>query len=92
MNGRSSIEGAFTYSCCSVVSRWCQKAPVGVRGSFSFFCFCRTFLSGGTWIRTGDTMIFSRNPHVLACSTLSAKSTLLRGFLGFAEEGLSAAY
>ena len=28
-------------------------------GSFLFFAICRTFLSGGTRIRTGDTMIFS---------------------------------
>ena len=59
VNRPSSVEGVFTRSCCSVVSRWCQKAPVGVRGLASFLYICSYYLSGGTRIRTGDTMIFS---------------------------------
>jgi hypothetical protein len=55
-----SIKGVFTRSCCSVVSRWCQKAPVGIRGLSIFFDICRTLRRGGTRIRTGDTMIFSQ--------------------------------
>jgi hypothetical protein len=62
VNRPSSIEGVFTRSCCSVVSRWCLKAPVGVWGLSTLSAFCRTFVSGGTRIRTGDTMIFSRRP------------------------------
>jgi hypothetical protein len=54
--------------------------------------FCRTLMSGGTRIRTGDTMIFSRSPYVLIRPTVSTKSALLQGFSGFADEGLSATY
>ena len=54
--------------------------------------FCRTLMSGGTRIRTGDTMIFSRNSYVLTRSILSTISTDLQGLSGFADEGMSAAY
>ena len=37
-------------------------------------------------------MIFSRRTYVLIRTTLSAKSSLLQGFRGFAEEDLSVAY
>jgi hypothetical protein len=57
-----------------------------------FPVFCSSFLSGGTRIRTGGTMILSRRPYVPIRSTVSTKSTLLQSFLGFAEEGLSGAY
>ncbi len=49
-------------------------------------------MSGGTWIRTGDTMIFSHHRYVLARPVVSAKSALLQDFSKVAEEGLSAAY
>jgi hypothetical protein len=35
------------------------KGPSGTAKGLSFSAICRTFLSGGTRIRTGDTMIFS---------------------------------
>jgi hypothetical protein len=69
----------------------------GERSSLGFtsWAFCRQyarFYSGGTRIRTGGTMIFSRHAYVLTRSMASAKSALLQGFSGLAKDALSAAY
>jgi len=37
----------------------CRRAIPGVPRDFYFSAIRRIFRSGGTWIRTGDTMIFS---------------------------------
>jgi hypothetical protein len=73
---------------------WCLfGGPKSVGSSTrAFYLQNVRFYSGGTRIRTGDTMIFSRRHYVLGRTTLSAKSALLQVFLGFGDEGLSAAY
>jgi|SRR5829696_7715381 hypothetical protein len=42
-----------------------QRALVAIKCTLFFLQFCRTFLSGGTRIRTGETMIFSHVPRPL---------------------------
>ena len=37
----------------------CHEVPASNRSLSTFLHICRYFLSGGTRIRTGDTMIFS---------------------------------
>ena len=46
----------------SIVALLLPQGPGVDTGPVSFLLFCRNFSSGGTRIRTGDTMIFS---HVL---------------------------
>jgi hypothetical protein len=41
------------------------KGPGSYTEALHFLATCRTFLSGGTRIRTGDTMIFSHIPRPL---------------------------
>ena len=57
------------------------KGPVSYTEALHFLAICRYFLSGGTRIRTGDTMIFS---HVSGLFSLSSLVLLgVRGLQGF---------
>jgi hypothetical protein len=69
-----------------------SKSPKSVARSLIIMLFCRTFLSGGTRIRTGDTMIFSRRHYVLTRTTPSTKLADLRGLSGSIGEDLSITY
>ena len=42
------------------------KPPEKYPGAYSFLAICRQFRSGGTRIRTGDTMIFSHAQGVIS--------------------------
>ena len=51
-----------------------------------FTCKTPVLVSGGTRIRTGGTMIFSRRTCVLARPVVSTKSLLLQAFSEFGKE------
>ncbi len=54
------------------------------RGSLLSY-YCKTLMSGGTQIRTGNTIISSPKTYVLARSIVSTKSADLQGFEAFSR-------
>ena len=57
-----ALEDAFSER---TVDALLTKSPGSASGAPLFPAICRTFLSGGTRIRTGETMIFSHVPRPL---------------------------
>ncbi len=68
------------------------RGPDSAAEALSFFAICRTFLSGGTRIRTGDTMIFSSVAYFPPCIIVSVDSAKVGYFIHAYSERRSAEY
>ena len=62
----------------STVALLLPRDPAPSLGSHSFYEFCRYLVSGGTRIRTGDTMIFSHVLYQLSYPARKGSGVILR--------------